>query len=35
MKRPSNGFACFTLGGVTLWDMRQKLEAKGAEESAG
>jgi hypothetical protein len=31
MKRPSNGFACFTLGGVTLWDMRQKLENKEIE----
>jgi uncharacterized membrane protein len=34
MKRPSNGFACFTIDGATLWDMRQKLEAEGTE-SAG
>jgi hypothetical protein len=33
MKRPSNGFACFTLDGVTLWDMRQELEAKGMENA--
>jgi uncharacterized membrane protein len=28
MKRPSNGFACFMLDGILLWDMRQKLEGK-------
>jgi uncharacterized membrane protein len=28
LKRPTNGFACFMLDGVTLWDMRQKLEGK-------
>jgi hypothetical protein len=33
MKRPSNGFACFTLNGNTLWDMRQKLEYKGLENN--
>jgi hypothetical protein len=27
----SNGFACFTLNGETLWDMRQKLEDKASE----